>query len=173
MKYTLTRQDKKLALKLARARNRGKSNDSFNGKATPKQKVADNYRGLLGEIAFARTFGLEVNRTISPSGDDGYDFTLKDGITVDVKHRSKRGNDLALESDSLDDFTADVLVLAWSKNPVELVGWITKVRMAFVGVREEWSTGWKLYARPRDLLPMERLYTLAPNPFPEPDEVFT
>lgn len=40
--------------------------------------------GLLGEIAFARLYGLEVDTSVYHRGDDGTDNTLF-GATVDIK----------------------------------------------------------------------------------------
>lgn len=44
--------------------------------------------GLLGEMAFARFFGLEIKIEYKKHGDD-YDFLLANGKTVDVKTASR------------------------------------------------------------------------------------
>lgn len=77
------------------------------------------YIGLAGEAAFAELFGLPVDLTARPSGDNGVDFSTSAG-TVDVKTYRKPYN-LLLE---VGKRHADILVLAgYDGEKARLIGW--------------------------------------------------
>jgi len=81
-----------------------------------------DYVGVAGEIAFAREFGLEVDTTARPEGDGGVDFTLSNGLTVDVKTYRKPYHLLR----EVNKPHADILVLAGfsdSTGEAHLIGW--------------------------------------------------
>jgi hypothetical protein len=48
-------------------------------------RAAGTRAGKLGEVAFSKVFGHPVDWGVRLGGDDGIDFTLDDGTTVDVK----------------------------------------------------------------------------------------
>jgi len=80
------------------------------------------YVGVAGEIAFANEFGLEVDTTARPEGDGGVDFTLSNGLTVDVKTYRKPYHLLR----EVNKPHADILVLARfddSSGEARLIGW--------------------------------------------------
>jgi len=81
-----------------------------------------DYVGVAGQIAFAKEFGLEVDTTARPEGDGGVDFTLSNGLTVDVKTYRKPYHLLR----EVDKPHADILVLAGfddSTGEAQLIGW--------------------------------------------------
>jgi len=77
------------------------------------------YVGLLGEVAFGLKFGLSVDLSDRPSGDE-YDFKIG-GITIDVKTARKAYN-LLREAHKPH---ADILVLAQYLNEDKILfkGW--------------------------------------------------
>ena len=48
-----------------------------------------HYVGLKAELCFSKYFNIPINTSITPLGDDGYDFILLNGLTVDVKLSSR------------------------------------------------------------------------------------
>lgn len=91
-----------------------------------------NVVGLKGEFAMAVLSGLRVDRKARPRGDNGIDFTLPDGRTMDVKTVLDERSGLYYNSD--EDFRADVAVLAVLDSPtvdcpvVQLAGWTSRDR---------------------------------------------
>jgi hypothetical protein len=88
---------------------------------------ADRYEedriGCAGELVFADIYGLEVDLAPRPCGDEGLDFTLQDGTTIDVK-TARKPYYLLVKCASRDK-CADVLVLGkyFSDDIVEFLGW--------------------------------------------------
>lgn len=80
-------------------------------------------KGILGELAFAKAFGLAMDKRWRVTGDDGVDFVLRSGLNVDVKFSTKPSHLWVKEK--LVGGPADVFVLTTSCGPdeVELVGW--------------------------------------------------
>ena len=81
-----------------------------------------DYVGVAGEVAFAKEFGLEVDTTARPEGDGGVDFTLSNGLTVDVKTYRKPYHLLR----EVGKHHAHILVLAGfndSTGEAYLIGW--------------------------------------------------
>jgi len=95
-----------------------------------------HYVGLLGEIAVAAYLGVPVDETERLAGDMGVDF-LYNGLTIDVKTRTKEGWDMLFYND-WSDLRADLFVLAWANlysKVITLAGW-------------EWADEIKKVARP-------------------------
>jgi len=82
-----------------------------------------NFVGACGEAAFAQEFGLpfDVRNTGKENGDNGVDFVLPSGLTVDVKTARKPKWLLVRPRRR----HADVYVLARFTDPshVDLLGW--------------------------------------------------
>lgn len=116
---------------LARKRNarKVKTNLRWTQDITPLQA---NVVGLKGEFALACLAGLHVDRTARAHGDNGIDFTLPDGRTVDVKTVMAERSGLYYNTEA--DFRADIAVLAVLDFPdiecrdVLLAGWTTRER---------------------------------------------
>ena len=78
--------------------------------------------GLAGEVAFGKLIGLEPDLAERPEGDEGVDFVLKNGKTVDVKTARKAYNLIH----EIGKPFADIYVLAQYDDPTEsatLIGW--------------------------------------------------
>lgn len=84
-------------------------------------------KGLMGEVAVASLLGISADGGISPDGDDGHDLALPCGARIDVKTRSRLGQDLALYGPD-DRLGADLAVLCYrlSTRSVEAAGWISR-----------------------------------------------
>lgn len=97
---------------LAEGRQKGKPKRRGWGGSTP---VQNHYVGLLGEHCASRILeGYNLDRGLyGIRGDGGKADLVGKGGGVSVKTRTKRGYDLALQSDKLTDFKADAAVLCW------------------------------------------------------------
>lgn len=80
--YALTDEDLDYAGSLVAARSRNKT-----------RKPNAEQEGALGEITFARVYGLALPPVVKKTSDGGVDFLLPNGATVDVKATS--GEDLS------------------------------------------------------------------------------
>lgn len=85
--------------------------------------LSKNYEiiGVAGEVAFARMFGLEVDKTLRPGGDGRIDFRMTVG-TVDVKTAAKPWFLFCEKGKKM----ADIMVLGQFfdiETPVKLLGW--------------------------------------------------
>jgi hypothetical protein len=109
--------------------------------------------GMASEYAFAKLTGLTANLDAKKKGDDGFDFKLDNGLTIETRYRFERKRDFALNTDSLNDFTADIGVLIWPGSlprSFEIVGWTTRVHFALQCERHR-LRGWRL------LIPWEKM----------------
>jgi len=162
MDYTLDREDWTLAKRLAKQRDSTKSPTCHNGRVSREESEKRHLKGVAGEIAFARLFGLDVDDEKRPNGDPGYDFVAPCGATIDVKTRSETEKDFALTGGYLGDFDAHCGVLAWpipDGAAIRLVGWTTPTHLLWTGQRTRWgSAGMKWWISYQDLLPISMLY---------------
>ena len=86
-----------------------------------------NLIGVCGEDAFAKEFNLEVDDSIKPSGDNGTDFVLNLGFSIDVK-TAKLPYNLLLE---VGKPVADIYVLAdYNNGDTKLIGWEWGLRLS-------------------------------------------
>jgi hypothetical protein len=91
--------------------------------------------GLLGEMCFSRWSGLAVDESEQRSGDAGFDFTMRCGLTVDVKTHSLNYGDLRLISKDVGSLKADVAVLVTQCGGGGILrGWATKCSILNQGV---------------------------------------
>lgn len=151
---------------IAGARNQIKiDNDIVSHKWTDEKSELDIHTlGMAGEYAVSRLLGVPVDLNIHVCGDAGWDLTDKKGIfRVEVKTRGKPGWDFALNSDNLKDFQADIGVLVWptrQSDTFEVVGWTTKVHLAFAGEVKDFGKGKRLVIRHSKLQPIRQLVEL-------------
>lgn len=85
-----------------------------------------NEMGFRGELAFAKLYNLEPTQ-VTVQADDGIDYVLEDGRTVDVKLSTYTNGDLIF--DSFEKFKSDIAVLVYGQyndSFVDIAGWITK-----------------------------------------------
>ena len=81
--------------------------------------------GTMGEIACAHEFDMQINGTISASGDGGWDIRMGD-LTAEVKTRRGGGKDFAMYDDST-DIDAELAILCWQAvRQVVIVGWLSR-----------------------------------------------
>jgi len=120
----------------------GKARQGAHPKGTPRlyeDPNTEDIMGVAGELAFAKRYGLEVDREIRPDGDGHVDFWV--GIrgrmvSVDVKVSKKPYNLLIKEWEI--DAMADIAVLGRyiSNEEVEFIGWETKGIMRLMPKRK-------------------------------------
>lgn len=166
--YKLTPEEKEYVLAKAKERNEHKVVGTSR-RYDPRRTDLDlHVFGMEGEFAFSKITGLpHMFDTLSLKGDDGYDFILDNGLTIDVKHRCERDRDFALENDSLSSFKADIGVLMWpghEPNSFEFVGWTSRVHFALQCERHrllDWRllVPWQKMRNPKELLAMIDYFT--------------
>lgn len=115
-----------------------------------------HYIGALGEVAFSKHSGLEVDTWISEKeGDKGVDFCYND-VTIDVK--STTWFPPYLREHSVEDLVADVYVLAYIpknfQNAVYLCGWRSKEDFRDMHKVKDFRYGNKIYLTEKQLCPM-------------------
>ena len=145
----------KLALEIANARIASHKNHESSRYCGDPLELS--YVGALGELVFARAFGIPFDvkaATEQVSGDGGIDFIvwLKGRrVTINVKTARGNGTHLTIKPAELKT-CADILVLArWNNDIVTLVGWETK---GIMSLSEEVDLGYGIptLARQPDML---------------------
>lgn len=119
-----------------------------------------HYLGLSAELAFCRITGLLPDFRVFLSGDNGHDFALPDGRTIELKYRTKRGSDFALVEPRLESMRADIGVLMWtsaSGDGYEFVGWTDKEHARQVGMvkrlkRDRFLVRWQDLKSPQSFM---------------------
>lgn len=140
---------------------------------TPEDPTKTERTGLLGEAAFAKISGLEMDTSYREKGDD-YDFICSAG-TIDVKNASKlssykqmlayassaTGKPIELKADY---FVASFLAyedIALKKATVVIVGWCTKADFMKGGLhRAKKGSHMNYQIHYRDLKPIAELLEL-------------
>ncbi len=103
-------------------------------------------KGMSAEFAFGLLLGLQPDFDAKTTGDQGIDFVLPNGVTIDAKFRGKQGQDFALHSDDIAEFKADLGVLLWPtkyQRSFKFVGWIKRETFAAKARRIKLA-GWRL-----------------------------
>lgn len=131
-------------------------------RTTPNKESAE-IEGALGEVAFARLFGLPIPEPEAKTSDGGIDFTLPTGATVDVKSIS--GNEywrlgLLIPKRIRAGLYCLVHVNFGQDRVCTLLGWQTGGFAATRG--ENRGDHWRIHQR--DLRPMGELYLANVNP---------
>jgi hypothetical protein len=145
LSYIVSPDDRELAARMVEVRSR-----------TEPGKPSAEIEGALGEIAFARVFGLAVPEPVAKHGDGGIDYTLPSGATVDVKTISgpepwRLG---LLVPKRLRAGLYCLVHVDFDTGLVTLLGWQTGGASAQRG--EDRGDHWRV--KQRDLLPMTQLY---------------
>jgi len=118
-------------------------------------KESTHFVGLLGEMAFAKYTGLDLDDTnYRYKGDGGIDFA-KD-VTCQVKTTNYKNPSILCFYDHLNDFTADYAVLTYreSNNVIWLCGWISRHDFEMAAHIRNFGYGDRLVMRDHDLEPM-------------------
>jgi hypothetical protein len=129
-----SKTDLNKALEIASKRNNPKVKSNVHSKKFDprKSELQAHQEGILGELAFSIYSGLPVRTDISLAGEKPkgkWDFTLPTGKTVEVRYRTKRWHEFALNTDRSSDFVTDygVLVIPGEdKDTLEIRGCIRK-----------------------------------------------
>ena len=84
--------------------------------------------GVMGELAVARWLGVEVDTSVSASGDDKVSDLVHNGVRIQVKTRTVQEKPIYLFFNQREQFRADVAVLALVLGParVQVAGWIRR-----------------------------------------------
>jgi len=146
----------------------GTARQSAHPNGTPRYYSDPNVEdiiGVAGEQAFANRYGIKIDESIRPDGDNHIDFKLQyvDGfdvkqLTIDVKTAKKPFN--LLIKDWEIDKCADILILAKYNDDksVELLGWEYKSIMKKQPTKVFSSLGINNYYKSREQLrPMSEL----------------
>jgi len=157
MIYKLQPEDLNLAQIIASGRN-----DIKERAGVRSNKIADvsdydiHFSGVLGEIAVARLAGVTIDKTFHLNGDAGYDLQIN-GFTLDIKSRRRCRKDLIIMP-GMSDFTADLCILCWVENnmEVEVVGLVSRQRF------QQQAQSVTLAGRPRLLMPWRELRPITP-----------
>ncbi len=141
----------------------GKQRQDAHPNGTPRYYNDPNKEdtiGVAGESAFAKRYGLEIDKRILPEGDDHIDFIIKINnfnTTIDVKTAQKAYNLLIKEWEI--NKCADILVLAeYNDGAIKFLGWETKEIMRLMPTKVFSSLNIKNFYRHRSQLrPMNQL----------------
>jgi len=121
-----------------------------------------NLMGQLGEVACGKGLGLEVDRSISPSGDNGHDLSTSLGKNIQVKTSTL--DKLIFNAPEL--FVSDYAVLVQFfgdkqiphvDSKFTIVGWVTRELFLANHYKHDYGYGIRLVMDANQLLPMEDL----------------
>lgn len=133
-------------------------NDSDTWGVDPEER---NFRGLMGEFAFAEYADLTIDASIRERSDGGYDFRVRlrdNPVTIDVKTASKQPKALMVKEHAVN---ADYYVLGHLDEPtVTFYGGASK-ESVLNGIRKESPYGHVNYTLGVDYL----------DPLPSPDDI--
>lgn len=163
--YALTPEDLALVERLAHLRNDRKEALRVKSKKFDRSKseYEAHYEGLLGELGAARVLELPIDTAELLSGDKGVDLTLPAGLSVEIRFRTKRGWDFALNGPDISFMKSDIGILVWpgtTPNSVELMGWTSRVHMVMHAVTDNFGKGDRLVLKHDRTLPMHSLLNL-------------
>jgi hypothetical protein len=157
----------KEARELAQRRNASHGGHPGNC-STPGDPLAPHVKGAMGELAFARAFGLPVGAVHASGGDDGVDFHVRlhcggnivADILVDVKTTERTPPELMVKREHLQKNKTHIYVLAILRDGVPtLVGWETRFVVALMPIRKYGAN--EVHCRAADQLrPMDQLVNL-------------
>jgi hypothetical protein len=121
-----------------------------------------NLMGQLGEMACGKGLGLQVDRTITPSGDNGHDLVTPLGKNIQVKTSTLP--QLIFNAPEL--FVSDIAVLVQFfgdkqlphvDSRFELVGWVTREVFLANHYKHDYGYGTRLVMDANQLQPIEVL----------------
>ena len=127
-----------------------------------------NLMGQLGEMACGRGLGLQVDRTITPSGDNGHDLVTKLGKNIQVKTSTLP----QLIFNAAELFVSDIAVLVQFygdkqlphvDSEFDLVGWVTRESFLANHYLHDYGYGTRLVMDANQLQPIESLINEIPR----------
>ncbi|MDH7506220.1 MAG: hypothetical protein QHH15_00330 [Candidatus Thermoplasmatota archaeon] len=157
----LTGHDLELAEELAWQRHN--KNEGVHDKRITENMTSwkIDFLGLLGELAVATYFNLDVDKTHYPEGGDGgSDFSIN-GRRVDVKYTNRIDYPL-LMFPKMSKFRADIAILTHQvvrncRHKVGIVGWIDKKHFSKIKKHTDFGYGDTLYVYNSKLFNIEKL----------------
>lgn len=160
--YVLTEDDLDLADRLAHLRNDRKEAMGITSKKfDPSKSEWDaHYQGILGELGAARVLGVPIDEEEILSGDGGVDLQLSGGLSAEIRYRTQRLWDFALNGSDISYLKSDVGILVWpgtAENSVELMGWTSRIHILQHGEIMNFGYGPRLVLHHTKVVPMERL----------------
>jgi len=161
MIYTFTPEDLEIAAKLAHLRNDRKERLKIKSKKfdPAKSEYDAHYHGILGELGAARALGLAIDTRELLSGDNGIDLEAA-GLSIEIRYRTRRGWDFALNGGNISFLKSDVGILVWpgeEPETIELVGWTSRIHLLGVGEIMNFGYGDRLVLEQHKMLPMSKL----------------
>lgn len=151
----LTQMDLDLIEEIARERSDPKvaARLHFEEWRTGDASIDTHRLGVAGEVAVARYYGVEPNRYVSMTGEDGTGDLVVNGYKLEVKTRRQRMYDFALRGTDLAEFQYDAGVLVWrclgGENVYEIWGVISRTRFEQVCEERDYGYGPRLVADPK------------------------
>jgi len=127
IRYTLTPEEMDLAREINRERQQNKREYNVTSQKVDDSQGEDEVSlvGIMGEVAVAHEFDMDVNRMVDPSGDDGWDVR-KGSVTAEVKTRRGEELDYAMYDD-VSDVEADLAILVWQEGKLmTIAGWLSR-----------------------------------------------
>jgi len=121
-----------------------------------------NLMGRLGEMAAAQILGLQVDNSITPSGDDGHDLKTILGRTLQVKTSTLP----QLIFNAADLFVSDIAILVKFSGDKQLphvdsefdvMGWVTREVFLANHYLHDYGYGTRLVMDANQLQPIESL----------------
>lgn len=143
--YALTQDDVEEAWELARGRNDRKESKKVRSKKIDdkRSEIAPHYAGAIGEIAAARVFNTDTDWGFWDHGDGGDpDIMLRYDINAQIKFRTKRRYEFALNTTNPGDLKANIGILVVPAkddvyyNPGDVVilrGYTNKLQLVLLG----------------------------------------
>jgi hypothetical protein len=174
IKYELTDVELNLADQIAHLRNDKKVAYNVRSKKMKKEytEFETHYIGAKGEVLMARLLGLKLDMSSGLKGDGGTDLVFPNGLTIQIKVRTKVGWDYLLPTDSLYSFKTDIGVLVYtfpSDYPSEMsnvcyfAGWTSRTHFPTKARLLNLGYGKKLAISPKDMLPPKLLLQCSSN----------
>ncbi|MGE3483600.1 MAG: hypothetical protein AB7L09_02590 [Nitrospira sp.] len=163
--YEFTDEDLALADQLAHLRNDRKEAMGIRSKKfdASKSEWDAHYQGILGELGAARALGSPIDKDELLAGDAGVDLRLKGGLSAEIRYRTQRLWDFALNGGNVSYLKSDVGILVWpgsKPNSVELVGWTSRVHILQHGEIMNFGYGDRLVLRHHKVVSMDRLMSI-------------
>lgn len=140
--YSLNAFELQMLVLAAERRNCGKQPNGVQNQKVDK-KLSDfsvNLHGVVGEYAVSKMLGLKLDTNVNLSGDDKVSDLTYNGRTIQVKTAVGNLENPRLYFRDVDNFQAEVAVLAsaWSFTEVAIHGWVT--REQFKAKQRPWTT---------------------------------
>jgi len=154
----LSEKDNLFLLNLAHGRNDPKIGVVRNRRVDQKRSdIRLNFGGIKGEFAVAKFLDINIDESISLSGDGGVFDLIYDGKKIQVKFNNTLDGDLYFNQ--LSEFRADIAILTVSADGIiiRVVGWIDRENFESSYKIKNWGYGNRFCVSQKKLFPMSFL----------------